>query len=81
MLEPSLETRILAEEQPAIEMLARETDTAIVRVQAVFLQEYAKIAAGAHITAFLPLLACSRVRAALRAENAQREGPPRDGGG
>jgi hypothetical protein len=74
MLEPSLETRLLAEEQPTIEMLARESHTAIEKVQEVFLLEYAKIAAGAHITAFLPLLACNRVRAALRAQNAQ----PRD---
>ena len=56
---------ILAQEQWAIELLARETHSTIAKVQEIFLSEYVKIAPHARITSFLPLLACNRVRAIL----------------
>jgi hypothetical protein len=61
----STDTQLLLHEQWAIELLARETNTSIAKVQEVFLGEYARIALKAHVTAFLPLLTCKRVRATL----------------
>jgi len=57
---------ILAQERRAIALLARSTHTTIARVQQIFLSEYSKLAAGAHIKAFLPLLVGNRVSAILR---------------
>ncbi len=58
---------ILEQEQWAIELLARETHCTIVRVPEVFLEEYKKLAEGAHIKAFLPLLTGNLVRLKLAA--------------
>ena len=69
MLELAMATRILAQEQWAIEALARETHNTIARVQEVFLREYERIAPDAHITAFLPVLTSNRVRAILGAKS------------
>jgi len=57
----------------AIELLARETHTAIAAVQKVFLVEYKRLAEHAHITSYLPLLACSSVRGILESANARKE--------
>jgi hypothetical protein len=61
---------ILEQERWAIELLARETHTTIARVQEVFLAEYEKLAEGAHIKAFLPLLTGNLVRNILTEQNA-----------
>jgi hypothetical protein len=50
----------------AIARLARDTHTAIAKVQEIFLAEYEKLAPSARIKAFLPLLTGKRVRALLR---------------
>jgi hypothetical protein len=63
----SADARILSQEQHVIELLARETHTEIAAVQEVFLVEYKKLAAHAHITAYLPLLTSHRVREILQA--------------
>ena len=73
---PSLDAQLLMREQWAIELLARETHSSIEKVQEIFLCEYAKIASHAHITSFLPLLACNRVRAILGGENEANEPTP-----
>jgi hypothetical protein len=62
-------TPILQRERWEIELLARETHTAIATVQAVYLEEYEKLAKGAHITAFLPLLTSNHVRNLLTDKN------------
>jgi hypothetical protein len=72
----SMNTHILAQEQWAIQLLARETHTAIATVQELFLSEYAKIAPDAHITSFLPLLTSNRVRAILGAANRANDHAP-----
>jgi hypothetical protein len=69
MINDSMDSQILAQEQWAIELLARETHTAVAKVQEIFLIEYAKLAVGAHIKSFLPLLTSNRVRGILDAKN------------
>jgi hypothetical protein len=64
-----MDLQLLVQEQWAIELLARETHTAIAKVQDIFLIEYAKIAPHAHIKSFLPLLTSNRVRAILGGGN------------
>jgi len=59
------DSEILLQEQRAIEILALETRTAIASVQELFLVEYKKLAAHAHITLYLPLLTGNSVRAIL----------------
>jgi hypothetical protein len=76
MTNDSMDAQILVQEQWAIELLARETHTAIAKVQEIFLSEYAKIAPDAHITSFLPLLTSNRVRAILGAANEVNENTP-----
>jgi hypothetical protein len=66
----SIDSQILAQEQWSIELLARETHTAIATVQQVFLEEYKKLAAHAHITMYLPLLTCNTVRGILESLHA-----------
>jgi len=68
-----MDAQILAQERCVIELLARETDSTIAKVREIFLSEYAKIAPHAHITSFLPLLTCNRVRAILGGENKANE--------
>jgi hypothetical protein len=64
------ESPILEQERLAIELLARETHTTIARVQEVFLEEYRKLAEGAHIKSFLPVLTGNHVRNILTGRNA-----------
>jgi hypothetical protein len=64
-------SQILEQEQWAIELLARETHSTIARVQEVFLEEYQKLAEGAHIKAFLPVLTGNLVRTILTDRNAR----------
>lgn len=68
-MDESADSRLLLEEQWAIELLARETHTAIEKVQEVFLVEYKKLASHAHIKAYLPLLTCNTVRGILELKN------------
>jgi len=68
-MDESVDSQILSQEQWAIELLARETHTALEKVQEVFLVEYKKLAAHAHIKSYLPLLACNSVRGILESTN------------
>ena len=70
MINDSMHNQLLSQEQWAIELLARETHTAIATVQEVFLIEYRKLAAHAHVRSFLPLLTSNSVRVILDARNA-----------
>jgi hypothetical protein len=70
MINDSMNSRILAREERAIERLAHETHTAIAKVQEIFLIEYEKLSVGAHIKSFLPLLAGNSVRVILDRQNA-----------
>jgi hypothetical protein len=76
MTDDAMDSQILAQERWAIELLARETDTPIAKVQEIFLIEYAKIAPHAHIKSFLPLLTSNRVRAILGEVNEARDHTP-----
>jgi hypothetical protein len=60
---------LLANEAWSLEHLARETHTEISEAQQIFLLEYKKLAANAHIKSFLPLLTCHGVRMILDARN------------
>jgi len=71
MIDDSLDAQILSQEQWSIERLSRETDTAIERVQEVFLAEYRRLAMHAHIRSYLPLLTCNSVRVILDAQNTE----------
>jgi hypothetical protein len=71
MTDESIDSQLLSQEQWAIELLARETRTEIAKVREIFLLEYKKLALGAHITAYLPLLTCNFVRGILDAQNAK----------
>jgi Protein of unknown function (DUF3562) len=71
MINDSMDSQIIKREQWAIELLARKTHTAIAKVQKIFVIEYAKLAMGAQITSFLPLLASKRVKAILDEQNAE----------
>lgn len=65
--------QILAREQRAIELLAREAHTSIPKVQELFLLVYAKLTARARIQSFVPLLTSRCVRGLLAARNAMRD--------
>jgi hypothetical protein len=69
----STDSKILAQEQFTIELLSRETHTAVAKVQEIFLIEYGKLAPHAHVTAFLSLLASNRVRAVLAQQHASHD--------
>jgi hypothetical protein len=73
MMNTSVDAQILSQEKWAIELLARETHTAIAKVQEAFLLEYKKLAANARVKSYLPLLVRKSVRIILDAKNA----PPR----
>ena len=64
-MDESADSKILSQEQWSIELLARETHAPIEKVQEVFLVEYKKLAAHAHIRSYLPLLACNSARGIL----------------
>jgi hypothetical protein len=70
MTDDTVNRQILAQEERAIELLAKETHTAIAKVQEIFLIEYQKLASGAHIKSYLPLLTGNAVRVILDAQNA-----------
>ncbi len=74
MINDSMDSKILAQEERAIGRLAHETHTAIAIVQEIFLIEYEKLSVGAHIKSFLPLLAGNSVRAILNKQNARIDG-------
>jgi len=71
MSEALIPADLLDQEQWSIELLARETDTAIAKVQEMFLAEYAKLARNAHVKSFLSLLTANQVRCLLDAEKAE----------
>ena len=71
MINDSTDAQLLLQEQWAIELLSRETDTAITKVQEMFLAEYKKLAMHARIKSYLPLVTCNIVRVILNAQNAE----------
>jgi len=75
-MDESIDSQILSQEQWAIELLARETHTALGKVQEVFLAEYKKLAAHAHIKSYLPLLACNSVREILKSAHSSMDLKP-----
>lgn len=74
MINDSMGSPILVQEERAIERLAHETHTAVAKVQEIFLIEYEKLSVGAHIKSFLPVLAGNSVRAILDRQNAGIDG-------
>ena len=62
------QTRILAQEHLAIELLAQDTHTDIGTVQTLFLAEFARLSATAHIQSFVSVLAAHRVKDILKAQ-------------
>jgi len=73
MTDDSIDAQILSQEHSTIESLARETHTAVAKVQEVFLIEYKKLALNAHVKSYLPLLTSSSVRVILAAQNAAND--------
>jgi hypothetical protein len=72
----SQDAHILSQEQRGIERLARETHTAIATVEDVFLSEYNRLAATAHLKSYLPLLVSNNVRGILERANANKARVP-----
>ena len=68
MIDESMDTQILSQEQGTIEALAHDTRTAVAKVQEIFLTEYRKLAANARIRSYLPLLTSNIVRVILGAK-------------
>jgi hypothetical protein len=75
MTNNATDSQLLSQEEWSIALLARETHTELAKVQQIFLIEYRKLAANAHITSFLSLLTCNRVRAILDAQNTEKRTP------
>jgi len=73
MIDDSMDSQILTHEERAIELLARETHTSIATVQEIFLVEHAKLAEGARIQSYLPVLTGNRVRVILDERNAAKD--------
>jgi len=73
MLNDSMDSQILTQEQLTIELLAREMHTAIAKVQEIFVTEYANLAANARIKSFLFLLTSNRVRIILGELNTRND--------
>jgi len=73
MINDSMDSQILRREQRAIELLARETHTAIAKVQEILVIEHTKLAANARIKSFLPLLTSNRVRIILGELNTRND--------
>jgi hypothetical protein len=65
------DAQILSQEKWAIELLARETDTAIAQVQETFLIEYKKLAMNAKVKSYLSLLVRKSVKVILGGQNAR----------
>jgi hypothetical protein len=76
MINDSMDAQLLSQEQRAIESLARDTHTAVAKVQEIFLIEYRKLAVHAHVRSYLPLLTSNSVRVILSAQNAQNHPDP-----
>jgi hypothetical protein len=70
MTDDSTQNQILVQEQWAIEVLARETQTEIGKVQTLFVAEFSRLSAVARIQSFVPLLTARIVREILEAQNA-----------
>ena len=73
MIDDSMDSQILTHEQHAIELLARETHTSLAKVQEIFLVEHAKLAVGARIQSYVPVLTGNRVRVILDERNAAKD--------
>ena len=65
------DAQILSQEKWAIELLARETHTAIAQVQKTFLIEYKKLAMNAKVKSYLSLLVRKSVKVILGGQNAR----------
>jgi hypothetical protein len=76
MINDSMDAQLLSQEQRAIEALARDTHTAVAKVQEIFLIEYRKLAVHAHVKSYLPLLTSNSVRVILGTQNAQNHSDP-----
>jgi hypothetical protein len=76
MINDSIDTQLLSQEQWAIDALARDTHTEVAKVQEIFLIEYRKLAVHAHVRSYLPLLTSNSVRVILGAQNAQNHSDP-----
>jgi hypothetical protein len=76
MINDSIDTQLLSQEQGAIEALARDTHTEVAKVQEIFLIEYRRLAVHAHVRSYLPLLTSNRVRVILGAQNSQSHSDP-----
>jgi hypothetical protein len=76
MINDSMDAQLLSQEQRAIEALARNTHTAVAKVQEIFLIEYRKLAVHAHVRSYLPLLTSNSVRVILGTQNAQNHSDP-----
>lgn len=72
MINDSMDAQILSQEKWAIEVLARDTHTAIAKVQEIFLIEYRKLAVNARVKSYLPLLTNNSVRAFLNAQKCSK---------
>lgn len=73
MFSDTTDQQLLASEKRVIELLARETHTAVVTVQETFLIAHAKLSAGARIKSYLPLLTRNTVRCILKAQNVSKD--------
>ena len=62
-------------QQRAIESLSKESRIPLDQVAKLYERERAELAVGARITAFLPILAIRKVRAALRLRGAAKRSP------
>ena len=71
------DARILSQAQRGIELLASETDTDITVVREVYLCEYKRLAAAAHIKSYLPLVTNNTVRGILEQAHAGKIRVPR----
>lgn len=78
MTNNATDSQLLSQEEWSIALLARETHTELAKVQQMFLIEYRKLAANAHITSFLSLLTCNCVRGILDAQNTEKRTPYED---
>jgi hypothetical protein len=72
MINNPVDAQILSQEKWAIELLARETHTAIAQVQETFLIEYKKLAMNAKVKSYLSLLVRKSVKVILGGQNARQ---------
>jgi hypothetical protein len=71
------DARILSQARRGIELMAHETHTAIATVQEVYLCEYNRLAAAAHIKSYLSLVASNSARGILERANADKRRHPK----